>query len=315
MARSNMKLLVVLQVVVMVAVFGVTKQGFAFDRWSQNGDATNCRACHGDFRAGIYISRVDGQNWGNLHNLHRQTMVSGDCDVCHGSSNFPVRIASSNGGTGMDPLSCVGCHGRAGDNVASNPEFPNGYGAGLRQHHFNAGVTDCVECHADADPSNYSAVGEDILPPYYGSPGEGHPNIPTDPCNQDGSENFAGATIGIDNDGDDVYDGDDTDCSSTPVPGEFNPRALLVEAAPNPFNPRTTIKYELARQTVVTLRVYDLSGDIVAVLVGSETMSAGPHNAIWSGRDLYGQRVPSGTYIIHLETDSGVEARKITLIR
>ena len=46
-------------------------------------DATNCRACHGDFRASIYTSPA-GVNWGvNLHDLHRTTMLSGDCNTCH----------------------------------------------------------------------------------------------------------------------------------------------------------------------------------------------------------------------------------------
>ena len=112
----------------------------------------------------------------------------------------------------------MGCHGRAEDNVAGNPESPHGYGAGLRQHHHVAGVTVCLNCHEDADPANYTTVGEDVLPPYYANPGTGHPNMPTSSCNDDGSENFAGAPQGQDNDGDGIYDGDDGDCAGTPAP-------------------------------------------------------------------------------------------------
>jgi len=54
-----------------------------YDQYSVNKDATNCRLCHGDFRAGSYTSLVDGMNWGNLHDLHRTTMLGGDCSTCH----------------------------------------------------------------------------------------------------------------------------------------------------------------------------------------------------------------------------------------
>ncbi len=200
-----------------VCLLAWSSSGFAYDKYSANRDATNCRACHGDFRATAYVSPVDGQNWGNLHNLHRTNMLNSDCNACHFSSRFPTFIGSSAGGTGLSPIGCLGCHGRAEDNVAGNPEFPaGGYGAGLRQHHQNAGITDCLECHDDSAPASYTPVGEHVLPPYYANPGTGHPSMPTQSCNADGSENFAGASHGLDNDGDDVFDTADNDCA-TPV--------------------------------------------------------------------------------------------------
>jgi hypothetical protein len=74
-----------------VIAIGIVILGIAgaegYDKYSQNDDATNCRECHGDFRSSNYISPVDGQDWGNLHNIHRSTMLSGDCDVCHIGGN------------------------------------------------------------------------------------------------------------------------------------------------------------------------------------------------------------------------------------
>ncbi|MFQ5512446.1 MAG: hypothetical protein ACE5EO_11430 [Candidatus Krumholzibacteriia bacterium] len=185
----------------------------AYDQYSQNKDATNCRACHGDFRAGSYTSLADGQNWGNLHNLHRSTMLNGDCNTCHsGASRFPVLLASSTGGDGLAAISCVGCHGRTADDVPANPSSLGKLGAGLRQHHFNSGVTNCATCHADADPANYLAAGEKSPVPYYANPGNNHPNMPGDACSALGDENFAGSTDGLDNDGDGIYDFGDPDC-------------------------------------------------------------------------------------------------------
>jgi hypothetical protein len=198
------------------AVLAWPRSGIAYTQYTQNGgDATNCGSCHGDFRATSYTSLVDGQNWGNLHNLHRTTMLSSDCATCHGADFLPVILDASDGGTGLSPIGCVGCHGQAQDNVAGNPEVGagrSGYGAGLRQHHQAAGVTDCSSCHLDANPANYTPVGENILPTYYATPGTGHPAMPSESCNGNNTENFAGATQGLDNDGDNVYDTSDPNC-------------------------------------------------------------------------------------------------------
>jgi hypothetical protein len=200
------------------ALLAWPRSGTAFTQYSLNGgDATNCASCHGDFRATAYVSLADGQNWGNLHNLHRTSMLSGDCASCHGADDLPVILDASDGGNGLSPIGCVGCHGRAEDNVAANPEIGagrSGYGAGLRQQHQNAGVTSCSNCHLDANPANYTPVGENVLPTYYANPGTGHPAMPSESCNGDGSENFAGATQGLDNDGDDVYDASDSNCAA-----------------------------------------------------------------------------------------------------
>lgn len=183
----------------------------AYDRYSVNKDPTNCRLCHGDFRAAAYLSLHDGQLWGSsLHDAHRLVMLGGDCDTCHsGVNRFPVLTDSSDGGVGFEPISCAGCHGRTGD---ENPPA-SGYGAGLRQHHDRNGVAVCATCHDDAAPANYTPVGEDTAPPYYFTPDPDHPDKPTDPCNTAGvGENMEGGPTGLDNDGDNLYDA--ADCSS-----------------------------------------------------------------------------------------------------
>jgi hypothetical protein len=60
----------------------------------------------------------------------------------------------------------------------------------------------------------FTPAGEDILPTYYADPGTNHPDMPTNPCNPSGEEDYAGTTIGLDNDGDLLYDGDDPDCAA-----------------------------------------------------------------------------------------------------
>jgi cytochrome c553 len=204
---------------VAIVIFGTTAEGY--ERYSDNDNATFCRECHGDFRSNNYISPVDGQNWGNLHNIHRYTMLSGDCDTCHiGSSRLPVNLNSSDGGIGLAAKGCVGCHG-----VDPAPAVPNNnwWGAGLRAHHAAANVgpdsngDTCASCHTTDPPP----PPEDAMPAYYFVPDTNHPEKPDEPCNPAPrlSENFAGAIFGLDNDGDLFRDGDDPDCAGpTPTP-------------------------------------------------------------------------------------------------
>ena len=199
----------------LLATAAFSSGAFAYSQYSTNGASGNCATCHGPFRSSSYISLSDGTNWGNLHDMHRNEILGGDCSTCHGSGDeFPVLTYQSAGGSGLDPISCMGCHGRLEDNSGGNPNFPHGIGAGLRQHHASSGVNVCSACHLDADSANYTTVGEDVLPAYFANPGAGHPNIPNDSCNSDGSENFRGDPEGLDNDGDGLYDGNDTDCAA-----------------------------------------------------------------------------------------------------
>jgi hypothetical protein len=183
----------------------------------------NCNTCHNNFRDDDYISPADGKAWfefyteadetepdeePGLHDVHRHIMMDEDspvskCDVCHWDSRYPVYLNFS-ASEYFDPIGCIGCHGRPGEGAA-----------GLRQHHTLARVKECMICHADANPENFTPAGEDVKPVYYTYPNDVFVNKPTDPCNQRGAENYAGGPKGLDNDGDHRYDMSDPDC--TPV--------------------------------------------------------------------------------------------------
>lgn len=213
-----MRLMVLLGLLSSGLVFG-PGAAQAYSQYSINKDLTNCAACHGDFRASPYIGLTDGQSWGtDLMDRHSSVMLNGDCDTCHNPGpRFPVITGESAGGTGLDPISCSGCHGRAEDGTGTGTE---GYGAGLRQQHWNGGVTLCVNCHTDANPVNFVPVPEDILPPYFAASDPAHPLIPSDPCNLgiDGfPEDYAGSDLGLDNDGNGLYDERET--TTCPEPG------------------------------------------------------------------------------------------------
>ncbi len=80
-------------------------------------------------------------------------------------------------------------------------------------------------------------------------------------------------------------------------------------AAPNPFNPRTVIRFALAKPVVVSLAVYDLRGRRVAELVKG-LLAAGDHRVEFTANDL-----PSGTYLARLVAGNSTLTNKVMLLR
>ena len=93
-------------------------------------------------------------------------------------------------------------------------------------------------------------------------------------------------------------------------------RALrLHEPFPNPFNPATTLRYELPRTGRVELRVYDVAGRLVRTLRSGEVEAAGPREAVWDGRDDAGRSAAAGAYVVRLSTDGEVRSRRLLLVK
>ncbi len=83
---------------------------------------------------------------------------------------------------------------------------------------------------------------------------------------------------------------------------------------PNPFNPLTTISFDLRIDRPVQLAVYALDGSLVRTLVDGQ-LGAGSHEVIWNGRDDSGRTAPSGTYVYRLKVDHHTEMRHMTLLK
>ncbi|MEM9665101.1 MAG: FG-GAP-like repeat-containing protein [Bacteroidota bacterium] len=83
---------------------------------------------------------------------------------------------------------------------------------------------------------------------------------------------------------------------------------------PNPFNPTTSIQYQLHTTTDVRLTVYDVLGNEVAVLVEG-MRPAGTYEARWDGRDAAGRAVASGVYLYRLEAGTFRRAQTMTLLK
>lgn len=84
---------------------------------------------------------------------------------------------------------------------------------------------------------------------------------------------------------------------------------------PNPFNPRTTIPFELPRAVSVDLRVFDLRGHLVRTLVAAESVSAGSHDIIWNGCDESGREVAAGVYLVKIVAGTYESSQRVTLVK
>jgi len=83
---------------------------------------------------------------------------------------------------------------------------------------------------------------------------------------------------------------------------------------PNPFNPTTTIQFDLKEPGVVSLRIYNMLGQLVRVLV-NEKMEAGRYRREWDGRNEFGVAVPSGLYECVLDVNGRRLTRRLLLMK
>lgn len=89
------------------------------------------------------------------------------------------------------------------------------------------------------------------------------------------------------------------------IPNSF----ILYQNYPNPFNPKTSIQYAMSSRQFVTLKVYDILGNEVAVLVNEEK-PAGSYELEFNAEGL-----PSGVYFYHIRAGGFVETKKMLLLK
>jgi len=94
-----------------------------------------------------------------------------------------------------------------------------------------------------------------------------------------------------------------------PVEEALPTEYALETSYPNPFNPTTTIRFDLPQADHVTLKVYDVQGREVATLV-SGSLSAGRHRVAWDANGL-----ASGTYFYQLRAGSFIQTRLMLLLK
>ena len=94
------------------------------------------------------------------------------------------------------------------------------------------------------------------------------------------------------------------------TPGAFR----LGDNYPNPFNPTTTVRFEVAEQAQVRVAVYDVLGRLVKTLATGE-MLPGTYTATWDGTSEAGTAVSSGVYLYRMEAGSYVATKVMSLLK
>jgi flagellar hook assembly protein FlgD len=94
------------------------------------------------------------------------------------------------------------------------------------------------------------------------------------------------------------------------VPEQF----ALHHNHPNPFNPITSLRYDLPEQAQVTLTIYNMLGREVSQLVNT-TQEAGYRSVQWNATDMHGKPVSAGVYLYQIRAGEFVQTRKMVLLK
>ena len=104
--------------------------------------------------------------------------------------------------------------------------------------------------------------------------------------------------------------------SATSAPPVRVTRTELLPSVPNPFNPRTEVRFSLARPGHVMVAVFDVRGRRVASVVDEYVEEAGTVSRTWNGTDAQGRGVASGVYLVRMWVDAvAVGGHKVALVR
>ncbi len=94
----------------------------------------------------------------------------------------------------------------------------------------------------------------------------------------------------------------------------INAKFTLMNNFPNPFNPITTLRYDLPENSFVNVTIYDMLGREVKRLVNGEQAS-GYYQIVWDGTDNYGEKVSAGVYLYRIQASDFVQTKKMVLLK
>ena len=89
---------------------------------------------------------------------------------------------------------------------------------------------------------------------------------------------------------------------------------VLEQNFPNPFNPSTTIRYELPEDGLVNVTIYDMMGRQVSTLVSSQ-QAAGYKSIQWNATNDFGKPVSAGVYLYQIQAGEFVQTKKMVLLK
>ena len=112
-----------------------------------------------------------------------------------------------------------------------------------------------------------------------------------------------------------VNDQDTANCEEVSViNGVILTKYTLYNAYPNPFNPITTLKYELPEDSFVDVTIYDMLGNVVSNLI-STNQSSGYKSVQWNATNNQGEPVSAGVYLYKIQAGDFVDTKKMILLK
>ena len=122
-------------------------------------------------------------------------------------------------------------------------------------------------------------------------------------------------------------DGSDTWQFMNPTPGMVNTQELSLNNNitmpdqfmihnnyPNPFNPVTTLYYDLPENCLVNITIYDMLGRQVKTLI-KQTQAVGYRSVIWDASNDYGEPVSAGIYLYQIQAGEYISTKKMVLLK
>ena len=107
-----------------------------------------------------------------------------------------------------------------------------------------------------------------------------------------------------------VYNTGITGVKSLEPPAKFS----LAQNFPNPFNPETKISFTLNERQNVSIKIYNIQGELIKTLAATE-IQPGEHEIVWNGQNELGQLQPTGIYFYEMRGGSFTQAKKMMLLR
>ena len=108
---------------------------------------------------------------------------------------------------------------------------------------------------------------------------------------------------------------DTSNCEQVSIIDETLPITFnLYNAYPNPFNPVTTLRYDLPEDAVVNITIYDMMGRQVNTLINNQ-QTAGYKTVEWNATNDIGKPVSAGVYIYQIRAGEFVQTKKMILLK
>ena len=108
---------------------------------------------------------------------------------------------------------------------------------------------------------------------------------------------------------------DTTNCEQVSIYDETLPITYnLYNAYPNPFNPLTTIRYDVPKDELVNITIYDIMGRIIKTMVNTE-ITAGYKSIIWNATNDRGSPVSAGIYLYMIQAGEFRQTKKMVLLK